>query len=122
MTARAGEVPECRLQAVVEEEGGIDELVLTVPVQSFERYLKWLRDETSIAQGASAGVQRVRIVDEATAAALGYDVRTPGERFAIDFGGGTLDVSLVRMRRRRGWGVVLEGASAADVRPAARNC
>ncbi len=112
--ARAGEVfLNAVLQAVVEEEGGIDELVLTVPVQSFERYLKWLRDETSIAQGSVGGrAQRVRIVDESTAAALGYDVRTLGELIlVIDFGGGTLDVSLVRMPAAdEGGGVVLEGA------------
>src|SRR5687767_15151625 len=29
------------LACFVEQEGQIDELVLTVPVQSFERYLKW---------------------------------------------------------------------------------
>lgn len=86
------------LQATLKHEGDtIEELVLTVPVQSFEKYLKWLRDETLSTLGPEA-VERVRIVDEPTAAALGYEVRAPGELILVfDFGGGTLDVSLVRM-------------------------
>lgn len=75
----------------------VEELVLTVPVQSFEKYLKWLRDGTLAALGTDS-VEQVRIVDEATAAALGYDVRAPGALILVfDFGGGTLDVALVRM-------------------------
>ncbi len=100
------------LQGVLAHEGhAIDELVLTVPVQSFERYLKWLRDETSIVgRAAGQAVQRLRIVDESTAAALGYEVRTPGELILVfDFGGGTLDISLVRMPMAdEGGGILLE--------------
>lgn len=99
--ARAGEAfLSTVLKSALHHEGGqVDELVLTVPVQSFERYLKWLRDETEVAsRSVSSGVQRVRIVDESTASALGYEVRTPGELVLVfDFGGGTLDVSLVQM-------------------------
>ena len=85
-------------QAASQMEGApVEELVLTVPVQSFEKYLKWLRDGTLAALGDGPAGQ-VRIVDEATAAALGYDVRAPGELILVfDFGGGTLDVALVRM-------------------------
>lgn len=97
------------LDAIIAEEGSIEELVLTVPVHSFERYLKWLRGESVLAR---SGVQRLRIVDESTAAALGYEIRTPGELIlVVDFGGGTLDVSLVRMPiAEEGGGIVLEGA------------
>ncbi len=116
--ARAG---EAFLNAVLkaaagQETGGVDELVLTVPVQSFERYLKWLRDETGVATGSlGLGIRRLRIVDESTAAALGYDVRTPGEMILVfDFGGGTLDVSLVRMPiAEEGGGVLIEGGKPA---------
>jgi len=98
---RAGETFLRRvLQEVARIEGHpIDEIVLTVPVQSFERYLKWLRDETAILSGDDSwGGERVRIVDESTAAALGYEFRAPGELVLVfDFGGGTLDISLVRM-------------------------
>ncbi len=99
--ARAGETFLVEVITALKQAEGdvIDELVLTVPVDSFERYLKWLRDETSVTGNAADwGVRSLRIVDESTAAALGYDLRTPGELILVfDFGGGTLDVSLVRM-------------------------
>jgi molecular chaperone DnaK (HSP70) len=42
--------------------------------------------------------EKVRIVDESTAAALGYAVTEPGALvLVIDFGGGTLDLSLVQL-------------------------
>lgn len=96
----------CVMSSAAEAEGGAaEEIVLTVPVHSFEQYLKWLRDEAGV-----AGDVPLRIVDESTAAALGYDVRTPGDLVLVfDFGGGTLDVSLVRMPLAEdGGGVVLE--------------
>jgi molecular chaperone DnaK (HSP70) len=84
------------LAAIVQTEGATpEEVVLTVPIQSFEHYLKWLR--TEIVRALWPG-RRLCIVDESTAAALGYDIRTPGELVLVfDSGGGTLDVSLVRM-------------------------
>ena len=102
------------LSAALRQEGqGLDELVLTVPVHSFERYLKWLRDEARLAEHQNAlDVRRVRIIDESTAAALGYEVRRPGEMILVfDFGGGTLDISLVRMPySEESRGVVLDSA------------
>ncbi len=87
------------LRSIAAAEGDqIEELVLTVPIHSFEGYLKWLRDEAELFTQSGADIQRLRVVDESTAAALGYEVRTPGELVLVfDFGGGTLDVSLVRM-------------------------
>jgi len=108
------------LSAVVEQEqGSIDELVATVPIQSFERYLKWLRDE---AVRAGPAIQRLRIIDESTAAALGYNIRSPGELvFVFDFGGGTLDVSLVRMPfSDEGRGVVMDPDSVTQTESARR--
>lgn len=70
----------------------IEQLVITVPVAAFEGYTNWL----SRALGEFG--ERVRIVDESTAAALGYAVTEPGAMvLVIDFGGGTLDLSLVRL-------------------------
>ncbi|NDJ54675.1 MAG: Hsp70 family protein [Chloroflexi bacterium] len=110
---RAGEVFLQRvLRSLLDaEQDNFEELVLTVPVQSFEQYLKWLRDETSVFDDEMLGVQRLRIVDESTAAALGYDVRTPGALVLVfDFGGGTLDVSLVQMpTAEEGRGVLIRG-------------
>mgnify|MGYP006268926647 CR=1 FL=1 len=69
-----------------------DRLIFTVPVGSFERYLDWFKDLAN-----KLGVTEIQMVDESTAAALGYAVRRPGAIvLVVDFGGGTLDLSLVR--------------------------
>jgi molecular chaperone DnaK (HSP70) len=74
----------------------IDQLVLTAPVASFEGYLAWLNEVIS-----DLG-DKVRIVDESTAAALGYMVTKPGAVVLVfDFGGGTLDLSLVELPESR---------------------
>jgi molecular chaperone DnaK (HSP70) len=93
----------------------VDELVLTVPVESFEQYLKWLRDD---ATEFDTRIKQLRIIDESTAAALGYNVRTPGDIILIfDFGGGTLDVSIVRMPfASERQGVVLRGHPSDKLR------
>ncbi|MBV5319972.1 MAG: Hsp70 family protein [Chlorobium phaeobacteroides] len=74
--------------------GDIDEeIVLTVPVEAFDHYIDWLRE---------AAIKRfpggITFIDEATACMLGYsDEVLDGEAYCIvDFGGGTLDVSIVR--------------------------
>ena len=72
-------------------------LVLTVPVDSFETYRQWL--------GASLpqiNVDQVRILDESTAAALGYGKPGAHTVLVVDFGGGTLDLSLVQLTRSPG--------------------
>jgi molecular chaperone DnaK (HSP70) len=89
-------------------------------VQSCEAYLRWLEKvlqpvlkplvqtnptEHQLNQAnlpsllpAMAAAPRVRLLDEPTAAALGYAVTTPNSFvLCIDFGGGTLDVCLVRL-------------------------
>ncbi len=68
------------------------QIVISVPVGSFERYLDWFRDLVT-----SLGIENVKLVDESTAAALGYAVKRPESIIlVVDFGGGTLDLSLVR--------------------------
>ncbi len=69
-----------------------EEIALTVPVEAFEHYENWLTDVSE-----AAGIPRFRIIDEPSAAALGYGAYIqPGDVYLIfDFGGGTLDVSVV---------------------------
>jgi molecular chaperone DnaK (HSP70) len=69
-----------------------EEVALTVPVEAFEHYENWLADVAE-----AAGMPRFRLLDEASAAALGYGAWIrPGEVYVIfDFGGGTLDVAVV---------------------------
>jgi molecular chaperone DnaK (HSP70) len=86
------------LTKVIEElapmQGGLDSLVLTVPVDSFETYRHWLG---KVCQALP--VEQVRMLDEPTAAALGYGLADQEILLVIDFGGGTLDLSLVRLDR-----------------------
>lgn len=67
-------------------------LVLTVPVDSFESYRIWLN---KVCQNWS--VEEIRLLDEPTAAALGYGVENEDLLLVIDFGGGTIDLSLVKL-------------------------
>ena len=70
----------------------IESLILTVPVDSFEAYRHWL---TGVCK--SLPVEQVRLLDEPTAAALGYGMAEGEILLVVDFGGGTLDLSLVRL-------------------------
>jgi molecular chaperone DnaK (HSP70) len=78
--------------AAAELNLGDEEVALTVPVEAFEHYEDWL---TGVAE--AAGMPRFRLLDEPSAAALGYGASVqPGEVYLIfDFGGGTLDVAVV---------------------------
>ncbi|QPN56993.1 Hsp70 family protein [Synechococcus sp. CBW1107] len=69
-----------------------EEIALTVPVDSYEHYAAWLGDAAS-----AAGLPRYRLIDEASAAALGYGAHIQaGDCYLVfDFGGGTLDVAVV---------------------------
>ncbi|MCG6134448.1 MAG: Hsp70 family protein [Nostoc sp. LLA-1] len=73
-------------------QGGLDSLILTVPVDSFEAYRHWLGQVCQ-----ALPVDKVRMIDEPTAAALGYGLADQEVLLVIDFGGGTLDLSLVRL-------------------------
>lgn len=81
-----------------------EDLVVTLPVEAFDKYTDWL-------QGAVLRSFRgtLRMLDEATACILGYDTHVrEGQVYVVfDFGGGTLDVSVVRTR----------DLSAGDTRP-----
>lgn len=69
------------------------EAIFTVPVGSYERYLDWFR-----ALANELKIDQVKLIDESTAAALGYGIKHPNSLvLVIDFGGGTLDLSLVRI-------------------------
>ncbi len=75
---------------------GNEETALTVPVEAFEHYQDWLGKVCD-----AAGIARYRLLDEASAAALGYGIalKAGSVYMVFDFGGGTLDVSIVRMER-----------------------
>ena len=76
------------------QESGIqdEEVAFSVPVEAFEHYENWL---SGVAE--SAGITRYRLIDEPSAAALGYGAHIqPGNVYLIfDFGGGTLHASII---------------------------
>ncbi len=81
-----------RIWQQLQQEIQPSQVIFTVPIGAFERYLDWFRD---LAERLS--IPDVRLIDESTAAALGYAIQRPGALvLVIDFGGGTLDLSLVR--------------------------
>ncbi|MDX1977772.1 MAG: Hsp70 family protein [Pseudanabaenaceae cyanobacterium bins.68] len=71
----------------------LESLVFTVPINSYESYTKWLRQ-------IDLGVEQIRLIDEPTAAALGYGIdRQQLEHLLVfDFGGGTLDLVWVQLQ------------------------
>lgn len=82
-----------RFVAWARREGFVNDLTMTAPIESFEAYRMELQ---SIAR--QLGVQHFRTLDEPVAAALGYGVDLTDDRnlLVVDFGGGTLDIALVR--------------------------
>lgn len=90
------QVGNCFLQRVISQlkaqDSAFNSLVFTVPVDSFEAYRLWL---TSVCD--SLDVEQIRLLDEPTAAALGYRLASDQQTLlVVDFGGGTLDMSLVQ--------------------------
>ena len=75
----------------------VESLIFTVPVDSFETYRNWLGEVCQSLQ-----VEQVRMIDEPTAAALGYGMADAEILLVVDFGGGTLDLSLVRLDNSMG--------------------
>ena len=72
-------------------------LILTAPIDSYGGYRRWLQEVMQ-----TLAVPEIALVDEPTAAAIGSGL-LPGCRvLVVDFGGGTLDVSLVALEGGEG--------------------
>jgi molecular chaperone DnaK (HSP70) len=89
----AGQFLSHIIRSIGEYVGTFDSLCLTLPVHSFHNYQEWLS-----ATALDCGVQTPMFIDEATAAAAGYSITlNTGDKFmVVDFGGGTLDISIVQ--------------------------
>jgi Fe-S protein assembly chaperone HscA len=74
---------------------GINKVVITVPAYFNDAQRQATKDAARI-----AGLEVVRLVNEPTAAALAYglDKRQQGTIAVYDFGGGTFDVSILRLK------------------------
>ncbi len=71
-----------------------EEIAFSVPVESYEHYEDWL---SGVAE--ETGLFRYRLIDEPSAAALGYGANIqPGNIYLIfDFGGGTMHAAIVKI-------------------------
>lgn len=70
-------------------------VVFSVPVDTFEKYSKWLTD-----LALQAGIRNCRFIDEPAAAALSLNqsVKHNQDYLIFDFGAGSLDVAIVRFK------------------------
>jgi molecular chaperone DnaK (HSP70) len=84
-------VGEAFLAGILADVHDRDALVVTVPVDSFDTYRRWLSRTCE-----NLDFDRISLLDESTAAALGYGLNS-GTVLTIDFGGGTIDFSLVQI-------------------------
>ena len=110
------------LIANIQQKETIESLVLTVPVDSFESYRLWLMDVCQ-----SLNISQISILDEPTAAALGYSAADRELLLVVDFGGGTVDFSLARLAKADSskgyllkWGQRILGKNAAQPKNTAR--
>lgn len=90
----------------------IGNIVFTVPVDSFDTY-RAIIDEIC----EKARISKYHVLDESTAAALGYEIALSNEKpyMIIDFGGGTIDASIVKLtRREKGFAVRVLGKSGTN--------
>lgn len=122
------QVGEWFLKQLIEQlqadcQADLQSLVLTVPVDSFEAYRLWLTDICH-----SLNVEQIRILDEPTAAALGYGAAEQELILVVDFGGGTVDLSLVQLSKQAQqtqgfilkWGQKFLGESSSQKKTTAR--
>lgn len=112
------------IQQINPDKNELDSLILTVPVDSFETYRNWL---SNICQKWSVG--QLQMLDEPTAAALGYEEEKSDIVLVVDFGGGTVDFSLVQLDIRENspnqgfilkWGDKFFGQNSAQKQKNAR--
>ena len=82
---------ELKSQAEIYLGEKIDRAVIAIPSHFDESQRRATKEAAEI-----AGLEAIRLLNEATAAILAFDFQRPGERITLvfDFGGGTLDISI----------------------------
>lgn len=93
----AGAILLHRIWEALPRELNPQRLILTAPVGASAGYRRWLWEVT---QGL--GVPEIALVDEPTAAAIGCGLSPGSKLLVVDFGGGTLDLSLVALEGGEG--------------------
>ncbi len=94
---RAGEVLIHNIWKKVTEKVNIKRLVLTAPVDTYREYRTWLVNVCN-----SLEVKEIALVDEPTAAAMGAGLKPGSTLLVLDFGGSTIDMSIVTLEGGEG--------------------
>ena len=94
---RAGEVLIHNIWRKVSEKVNIKRLVLTAPVDTYREYRTWLVNVCN-----SLEVKEIALVDEPTAAAMGAGLEPGSTLLVLDFGGSTIDMSIVALEGGEG--------------------
>ena len=94
---KAGEILIHNIWRKVSEKVNIKRLVLTAPVDTYREYRTWLVNVCN-----SLEVKEIALVDEPTAAAMGAGLEPGSTLLVLDFGGSTIDMSIVALEGGEG--------------------
>ena len=94
---KAGEILIHKIWSKVTEKVNINRLVLTAPVDTYREYRTWLVNVCN-----SLNIKEIALVDEPTAAAIGAGLKPGSILLVLDFGGSTIDMSIVALEGGEG--------------------
>ena len=94
---KAGEILIHKIWGKVSEKLNIKRLVLTAPVDTYREYRTWIVNVCN-----SFKVKEIALVDEPTAAAMGAGLAPGSTLLVLDFGGSTIDMSIVALEGGEG--------------------
>ncbi|MBW3042608.1 Hsp70 family protein [Prochlorococcus marinus] len=94
---KAGEILIHSIWRKITKKVNIKRLVLTAPVDTYREYRSWL-----IKVCNSLEVKEIALVDEPTAAAMGAGLEPGSKLLVLDFGGSTIDMSVVALEGGEG--------------------
>ncbi len=94
---KAGELLIHKIWEKVSAKVNVKRLVLTAPVDTYREYRNWLVNVCS-----SLNVKEIALVDEPTAAAMGAGLAPGSKLLVLDFGGSTIDMSIVALEGGEG--------------------
>ena len=93
----AGEILIHNIWEKVSRKFQVKRLVLTAPVDTYREYKNWLVKVCN-----SLRVKEIALVDEPTAAAMGAGLNPGSKLLVLDFGGSTIDMSIVALEGGEG--------------------
>tara|TARA_B100000700_G_scaffold328914_1_gene448422 strand:- start:362 stop:1990 length:1629 start_codon:yes stop_codon:yes gene_type:complete len=94
---KAGEILIHHIWEKVSDKVNIKRLVLTAPVDTYREYRSWIVNVCN-----SLKVKEIALVDEPTAAAMGAGLAPGSTLLVLDFGGSTIDISIVALEGGEG--------------------